>query len=393
MKEQNSASKIYILAILGMALLAAFLMFQLNVSDHTVPIQNITPKLPQGINLWAIFLTGLITGGLTCLAVQGGLLAATIAQHSSVANAMADKEEQYKSNVTAGNALPIASFLIAKLIAYTMLGFLLGWLGSIFQLSLTAKVIMQFAVAIFMIGTALNILHVHPIFRYFVIQPPKFLTRLVRKQSKRADLFAPILLGAFTIFIPCGTTQAMMALAIGSGNAFSGAATLFAFILGTSPLFFILGYFATKLGDAMHQRFMKFAAVVLILLALYTLDGALALSGSNFTFSGIFSNNSESVHSRTKENQKAVQQATITIENSRYNPNSITIKAGSQVKLHLENKGGTSCIQTFTIPQLGIQQSVPLGTTSDIIFIAPAQPGRLPFMCSMGMYKGAFTVI
>jgi len=31
-------------------------------------------------SLWAIFLTGLITGGLTCMAVQGGLLAATIAQ-------------------------------------------------------------------------------------------------------------------------------------------------------------------------------------------------------------------------------------------------------------------------------------------------------------------------
>ncbi len=31
-------------------------------------------------NLLAIFLTGLITGGLTCMAVQGGLLAATIAQ-------------------------------------------------------------------------------------------------------------------------------------------------------------------------------------------------------------------------------------------------------------------------------------------------------------------------
>jgi sulfite exporter TauE/SafE len=120
-------------------------------------------------------------------------------------------------------------------VAYTILGFLLGWLGSLVQLSLSAKVIMQFAVGIFMIGTALNILNVHPIFRYFAIQPPKFLARLVRKQSKRADLFAPVLLGAFTIFIPCGTTQAMMALAIGSGSPILGAATLFALFLFLQP--------------------------------------------------------------------------------------------------------------------------------------------------------------
>ncbi|KKU86456.1 MAG: putative membrane protein [Candidatus Gottesmanbacteria bacterium GW2011_GWA2_47_9] len=30
-------------------------------------------------NLWIIFTTGLLAGGLTCMAVQGGLLATTIA--------------------------------------------------------------------------------------------------------------------------------------------------------------------------------------------------------------------------------------------------------------------------------------------------------------------------
>jgi hypothetical protein len=66
---------------------------------------------------------------------------------------------------------------------------LLGWLGSFFQLSISLKVILQIAVAIFMLGTAANILELHPIFRYFIIQPPKFLTRLVRKQSKSKDCY------------------------------------------------------------------------------------------------------------------------------------------------------------------------------------------------------------
>lgn len=223
-------------------------------------------------SLIGIFLTGLFVGGLTCMAVQGGLLAATIAQR---------EEERLKDKTKETNsALPILAFLASKLAAYTILGFLLGLLGSVFQLSLTARTILNFAVVIFMVGTALNILEIHPIFRYFVIQPPRFLTRLIRKQSKSKDIFAPALLGAFTVAIPCGTTQAMMALAIASGKPLNGGAIMFAFILGTTPLFFILGYMATKLGDTLHQKFMRLAALAILLLAVFNLNNALALTGS-----------------------------------------------------------------------------------------------------------------
>jgi sulfite exporter TauE/SafE/plastocyanin len=349
----------------------------------------------ENTNLIGIFLTGLFVGGLTCMAVQGGLLAATIAQR---------EEERLKEKVKKGNAIPILSFIIAKLAAYTVLGFLLGWLGSAFELSLSAKTIMQFAVAIFMVGTALNILNVHPIFRYFVIQPPRFLTRLVRNQSKSQDVFAPAVLGAFTVFIPCGTTQAMMALAIASGNPLSGAAILFAFVLGTSPVFFLLGYFATKLGDAMHQQFMKFAAYAIIILAVFNANNALALTGSNFTLenmwkgfwctisicsdSPLFSSSVQAAG-----NGQAVSQATISIESVGYNPNNITVKAGSQVTLNLVNNRGGGCTQAFTIPSLRIQKVVPLGNSDTITFTAPTAPGQLAFMCGMGMFRGVINVI
>ena len=76
------------------------------------------------INLISVFLTGLLTGGLTCLAVQGGLLAATIAQR---------EEQRLKEKAQeTGDAIPILSFLLSKLLAYTILGMVLGWLGSLF---------------------------------------------------------------------------------------------------------------------------------------------------------------------------------------------------------------------------------------------------------------------
>ena len=307
------------------------------------------------------------------------------------------EEEKLKNNLKkGGNALPILSFLLAKLVAYTILGFLLGQLGSFFTLSISTKVIMQVAVVVFMLGTAFNILGIHPIFRYFIIQPPKFLTRIVRKQSKSQDMFAPAMLGAFTIFIPCGTTQAMMALAIASANPLTGAAILFAFILGTSPLFFILGFFATKLGDVLEKKFMKIAAFALIILSIFNLNNAIALTGNRFTLENFGKNIYCTLwfcETSDNSNNIPVSETTITITKLSYQPDVITVKKGTDVTLHLVNKDGASCIQAFTIPSLGIQKLIPPGSSDTIKFKAPQNAGQIPFMCSMGMFRGVINVI
>lgn len=390
MNESKTFPKFLIWMLLGSIGLIGFLIFKLNSLENPSTTAALVPHAAQSSNLWAIFLTGLFVGGLTCMAVQGGLLAATIAQR---------EENRLKEKVRSGSVLPILGFLGAKLGAYTVLGFLLGGIGSAFQLSVTAQTVLQFAVVIFMVGTALNILNVHPIFRYFVIQPPKFLTRLVRKQSKSDDIFAPAILGAFTVFIPCGTTQAMMALAIAAGKPLAGAAIMFAFILGTSPIFFVLGYMATKLGDKLHKQFMRFAAFAIILLAIFNLNNAIALTGSNFTLNNLFAGirctvtSCGSSSAQAATTQVATNDATVDITATGYNPNNLTIKAGSMVKLHLTNTGGQGCTQAFTIPSLGIQKVVPLGSSDTIAFNAPSQAGDLPFMCSMGMYRGVMHVI
>lgn len=340
------------------------------------------------MNLWAIFLTGLFTGGLTCLAVQGGLLAATLAER--------EQEKLEDETKKGGNALPILSFLGTKLVAYTIFGLLLGQLGSVFQLSPTASGVMQILIAIFMIGTALNLLNVHPIFRYFALQPPRFLTHFIHNRTKSSDIFAPALIGGLTVFIPCGTTQAMMALAIASGSALSGALIMFAFVLGTSPVFFILGYLATRLGDKLHQGFMQVAAALIIILALFNLNNASALV-FGFTFKDVvktvwcaatFCDGVAGVGGGAP-----VSVATIVIGPGGYNPNNFTVKAGSAITVKLVNNGGGGCAAAFTIPSLGIRKVVQIGSSETIAFTAPTTVGQLPFMCSMGMYRGVINVI
>ena len=184
------------------------------------------------------------------------------------------------------------------------------------------------------------------------------------------------------MFIPCGTTQAMMALAIASGSAWYGGAILFAFILGTAPLFGLLGFFATKLGDTYQKKFFKVAAIAIILLAFYNLKGALTLSGVDF-------NRTNQSASQTQANSEI----TITIEPNGYSPKNLTVPAGEKITLHLKNDKAYSCAQAFTIPKLNIQKVVRPGQETTLTFTAPSKPGKLNFSCSMGMYKGVINVI
>lgn len=325
------------------------------------------------MNLLTIFLTGLLTGGLTCLAVQGGLLATAIAQR-----------KEGVDGAKANKLLPIISFLLAKLIAYTIFGFLLGWLGSFFTLSLAMRIFLQVLIAVFMIGTALSLLDVHPIFRYFIIQPPRFLTKLVRNQSKSADIFTPALLGLMTIFIPCGTTQAMMALAISTGSSLAGGLIMLAFILGTMPLFFILGYSATSLSAKWQKNFYRLASIAIILLALYSIVGAISLTGATWL------PDKKNVSNVSQPSQKEI---TILITNNGYYPNNLDIKAGEEITLTIKNENAYSCAQAFTIPKFGIEEIVEPGTEKIIKFTAPEDLEKIAFTCSMGMYRGVFNVV
>jgi sulfite exporter TauE/SafE len=165
----------------------------------------------------------------------------------------------------------IGLFVSAKLAAYTILGFILGLIGS--TLTLTPKVlgIVQIGAGLFMLATALRLIDAHPIFRYFVIQPPRWAFRLLRTTSKSESLFAPTLLGFFTILMPCGVTQAAMAVAVASGSPWTGAAIMFAFILGTTPVFFALG--ATVVELLQKKVFSYVAAGVIAIFAVLSING------------------------------------------------------------------------------------------------------------------------
>lgn len=346
--------------------------------------------------LWIAFITGLTTGGLSCVALQGGLLASVIL----------DEEKEYledKKSKPAPKARPVLLFLIAKLIAYTILGFLLGFFGSFISLSPAFRGWLQILIGVFMIGVVLNILNVHPIFRYFSIQPPKSIRKFIRKQTKNSGDLGAIFMGALTVLLPCAITQAMMLLAIASGSGITGAAIMFSFILGTSPLFFVLGYTATTLTEKWSAIFQKVVAVLVLFVAIFTIFTGSTLAGFNISLK----NDDKSVtpcqgsecpapeEKNSSDNSShivnGVQEVTINLTDNGYQPASIKLKKGVPAKVVLKTSDTLGCIRSFVVPSLNIQKVLPK-TGEDSFEFTPDKAGQISFTCSMGMYKGEFVV-
>ena len=373
------------------------------------------------------FITGLTTGGLSCLAVQGGLLAGSIASEveQSVQNQPASVQRVKVGTAPQPQQMqprasrPILLFLTAKLIAYTLLGFMLGWVGAVLQLTPMMRAILLTAIGIFMIGSALRMLNVHPIFRYFIIEPPSSVTRYIRRKSKgQANALTPLFLGALTVLIPCGVTQAMMAVAMGTGNPWTGAAIMFAFVLGTSPVFFTVAYLTTRLGARLEKNFVRIVAVILLVLGLVSIDSGLTLAGFPYSVANLRMTAGGSEPPPVAASQPQVQNpapaqdqkplhdtgsdltgkfgpaasaegvVTINVKNDGYAPEVTHAKPDQPFQLALVTDEVYSCSRAFVIPSLKVEEMLP--ATGTVMVDIPAQPAgsKLFYSCSMGMYSG-----
>ncbi len=70
-----------------------------------------------------------------------------------------------------------------------------------------------------------------------------------------------------------------MAVAIATGDPVQGALLMFAFTLGTSPVFFAVAYLTTQIGARLEKAFMRFVAVVVLILGIVTYISGLRLAG------------------------------------------------------------------------------------------------------------------
>lgn len=338
------------------------------------------------MNPLTAFLTGLSTGGLTCLAVQGGLLIGLLA--------LRQKDDQALSRWQR-LILPVTVFLVAKLLIHTLLGFGLGSLGDKIQLTTTARIWLQSFAALFMVVAGIRLLKPSWL-PWFQLTPPASLRRLVRRSAKSEALLAPAILGLLTIFIPCGTTQAMEIAAIATGNAWQGASIMFAFVLGTAPPFFLVGLLAK--GSTLLQRRLTFAtAAIVVAMGLYTFNGVLVMTDSAYSFQNQKVAWQWALGGRSGAGVDASSTAAdpnpvIQVSGTGYSPSTITVPSGQPVNLKLVAKGQLGCTSILRIPKLDIQEQIASRSTTVVTATFP-EPGNYSFSCGMGMYTGTITAV
>lgn len=369
------------------------------------------------MNLAAVLVTGLFAGGVSCAAVQGGLLTGLITRQragtvQSVAPPRSGRAHISEAGGTTSGVdvqtvprpswraqlgddlTPVGGFLAGKLVSHTLLGALLGALGAAVQLSVGVRTWLQIGAGLLIIALGLAQLGV-PGFRGIVLEPPASWMMIVRNRARSGAALAPALLGMATVLIPCGVTLSVEALALTSGSAVTGAATMAVFVLGTSPLFALLGYAARKAATAWRGRLAVVTGLAVAALGLYTLNGGLELAGSPVAASRIAHTVGlvgSPPDTSTVSTQAGTQVVVITATASAYSPDNVQVRAGLPTVLVVRSDNAQGCIRSFVIASRDEQHILP-STGDTRIDLGVLRPGQLDYSCAMGMYTGTVTIV
>jgi len=317
------------------------------------------------------FIVGIVASMSTCLAIVGAVVMSFGAKYEAT------------GNFFERNLKPHLLFHFGRLLTFFVLGGLLGVIGS--WINLTPSFMGWFTVLIAVIlgWLGLNILGILPSVSTLGLHMPKKFMNTWGKLKTSNHALAPVVLGGFTFFLPCGFTQSMQLFAISSGSFWAGAFTLFLFALGTTPILLGLGVATTKFKNMNTTVLKKAIGFLIIVFAFYTLSTGFALSGINIDFF-----DKKDVGSITEKNN--IQIVKMDATRNGFSPNTFRIKKGIPVKWIINGSEATGCTNRIMMPELNIEEQLTRG--DNVIEFTPKKAGTLNFSCWMGMVRGKFIV-
>ncbi|EOR27684.1 MULTISPECIES: sulfite exporter TauE/SafE family protein [Clostridium] len=321
-----------------------------------------------------LFVVGIFTS-IHCVGMCGGIM---ISQSLSFAKESKSKLE---------SITPSLLYNLGRVLSYSILGGLIGGIGSVFSLSITAKAFIQIFAGLFMVIMGLNISG-FKLFRKFSIKIPNFLSKYKRKFN------SPFLVGFLNGFMPCGPLQTMQLFALGTGSALKGALSMFIFALGTVPLMLTFGAISGFLSKGYTKKLLKFSGVLIIVLGLIMSNRGLSLSGINinplsYVMASSFNSNSSTDSSKAIL-EDGVQIINMTANNNGYSPNVFYVQKGVPVKWVINGESLNYCNNSIVVNSLNIQQKLKSG--ENIIEFTPTDKD-INFSCWMGMIRGVIKVV
>ncbi len=212
----------------------------------------------------AIFLIGVIASLSTCMAVVGGLVLSLSASFAKGGDAVR----------------PQSLFHIGRLVAFFILGGVIGTVGTAFTLSAMATFILNFIIGVVMLILGLNLLDIFTHTRRFQFSLPAIFGRHVRELTTMNHTLTPLLVGIATFFLPCGFTQSMQLYTLSSGGFVAGALTMFVFALGTLPVLAAMSFSSLSVAKSPHAGvFYKTAGLIVIAFALMSIINSFVVAG------------------------------------------------------------------------------------------------------------------
>ena len=367
--EQSSLSS---LLFIGVILAGIYIII-----NNTIGF-NFFPQISQNMGYSMLFIAGLFTS-VHCIAMCGGINLSQCAGCGDCENSGIFQKVK-----------PSFLYNLGRVISYTVLGGVIGALGSVVSVSLQGRALISVIAGVFMIIMGLNMLGIIPVLRKIMPRLPSSLTTKVEsgKQGK-----TPFVVGLLNGFMPCGPLQAMQLYALGTGSLWLGALSMFLFSLGTVPLMFAFGAFSSLLSSRFTKEMMRISALLVIILGLIMGNRGFLLAGINVGNAilsplGISQGQNEKAPKAMIKN--GYQTVTSKLESGRYQP--ITVYAGIPVKWTIVAEKGNlnGCNNEIIIPDYRLQQKLKLG--ENIIEFTPTRQGTITYTCWMGMISSKINI-
>ena len=353
-----------------------------------VPSSLASSKMSYGL----LFVTGLLTS-MHCVAMCGGI---------NLSQSLPDNH-----NKKGGRKIFQPLFYnLGRVTSYTLIGLALGTAGFFlsggqsgeFALPFSLQGILKIIAGLFMLFMGISLLGIFPFLRRFTPHLPAFLAGKV--SSAQVKNARPFIVGFLNGFMPCGPLQAMWIVALAAANPLSGALSMLAFSLGTTPLMLALGSFVSILGKKYKDVVMKIGAVIVVAMALSMMSQGFALGGWNFGGKNLSGGEerlvSQSGEEKSQDGRKIEMMDGKQIVKSTLNPYrypAITVKKGIPVHWEIEASENAlnGCNYKMIFRDFGF--SYEMGYGRNVIEFTPEKAGTFQYTCWMGMVRGQVKVV
>lgn len=335
-------------------------------------------------NLSLIFLVGLVAGVSTCAALVGGLVLGVATRYSTLHPELSVREK----------LIPHLWFHIGRVGGFAVLGGLLGFIGEKLSVSIGFTAFITLLAGGVMLLLGFQLTEIFPRLSRWGITLPKGLARffgISQGEDQHYSHRGALLLGALTFFAPCGFTQAVQLTVVASGSALFGFIAMPLFALGTVPGLALLGGLGSVTKGFARELLTALIAVLLIGFGWWNITSGLHLFGIDTTVTKKNETTEQRAGVEYAPMEDGVQIIRITQDSRGYHPSELPeLKVGVPARLIINSTDSYTCASAFVIPEFNIKKQLQPG--ENIIDFTPKKSGKLPFSCSMGMFRGSLKV-